>query len=259
MWEDRLREDAELRVDLSLTIAAASSAYPHLVEMEMALGEAAADASTYALRRVGGACRAALEALFQHVASQYPLRGIASGLYVGNVPNRNRQFIQDCYRIAAKTIGVAGESLFQPSKVKPEHIKAGAPDLYDSCVSVLLSLRRYPAARQVDHPLQQQFRSSRTSLTGSRRSRTCPVKRFTLGHITFTLDHVRVSVRTVYEVTSILMNLSYEEVSAEHMGKNRRRDQNRHQSKWSGSGSPGPKAGPPPAARTDTAGGHRRG
>ena len=35
-WKDRLREDAELKVDLSLTIAARKlMAYPHLVELEM--------------------------------------------------------------------------------------------------------------------------------------------------------------------------------------------------------------------------------
>lgn len=215
VWKDRLREDAELRVDLSLTIAARELlSYPHLVEMEMGLGEAAADASTFALRTVASACRAALEALFQHLASHYSLRGISNGLYTGNVPNRNRQFIQDCYRVAARTIGLAGELPLQLLKVKPEHIKAVCEyndswRLRPSIVATLLL-----AARQADHPLRTAVQRVPDIFNRLEAVADISGEAIHSRDITFTLEDVRASVRTVYEVTSILMNLSYEEVSA---------------------------------------------
>jgi hypothetical protein len=215
VWKDRLREDAKLRVDLSLTIAAREIlAYPHLVEIEMGLGEAAADASTYALRKVASACRAALEALFQELASQYSLRGIANGFYIGNAPNRNRQFIQDCYRIAARTIGVSGELPLQLLKVKPEHIKAVCEyndswRLRPSIVATLLL-----AARQPDHPLRTAVQQVPDLLHKLEAVASMSGEAVHSRDITFTLDDVRASVRTVYETISILMNLSYEEVNA---------------------------------------------
>ena len=141
-WKNRLREDAEVRVDLSLTITARRLlAYPHLVELEIGLGEAAADAFPYSLRRVLGACRAALEALFQELASQYSLRGLANALYTGNTPNRNRQFVQECYRTAAKSAGISGElprSLLSVGQNKSELFVI----MTMLGGSVLLSLRR---------------------------------------------------------------------------------------------------------------------
>jgi hypothetical protein len=214
-WKDRLREDAELRVDLSLTISARKLvAYPHLVELEMGLEEAAADASPYALRRVGGACRAALEALFRELASQYPLRGLANALYIGNTPNRNRQFIQECYRTAAESAGIVGELPRSLLKVKPEQIKAvcdydDAWRLRPSIVATVLLAARLPA-----HPLRAAVQQVPDLLQRLDAVAEMSGDAIHSHDFTSTLDDVRATVRTVYQAVSILMNLPFEEMKA---------------------------------------------
>jgi hypothetical protein len=155
-----------------------------------------------------------LEALFQHLASQYPLRGVANGLYIGHTPNRNRQFIQDCYRTAARTVGIAGELPLQLLKVKPEHIKAvceydDAWRLRPSIVATLLL-----AARQPDHPLRAAVQQVPDLLHRLEAVAGMSGEAVHSRDITFTLDEVRTSVRTVYQAISILMNLSYQDVDA---------------------------------------------
>ena len=214
-WKDRLREDAELKVDLSLTIAARKlMAYPHLVELEIGLEEAATDASPYVLRRIGGACRAALEALFRELASQYPLRGLANALYIGNTPNRNRQFIQECYRTAAKSAGIVGELPLSFLKVKPEHIKAVCD--YDDAWRLRPSITAtiLLAARQPDHPLRVAVQRVPDLLHRLEKVAEMSGDAVHARDITFTLDELQASVRTVYQAISILMNLSYEEMKA---------------------------------------------
>jgi hypothetical protein len=214
-WKDRLREDAELKVDLSLTIAARKlMAYPHLVELEIGLEEAATEASPYVLRRIGGACRAALEALFRELASQYPLRGLANALYTGYTPNRDRQFVQECYRTAAKSTGILGEIPRSLLNVKPEQIKAvcdydDAWRLRPSIVATVLL-----AARQPIHPLRAAVQQIPDFLQRLDAVAEMSGDAVHSQDFTSTLDDVRLIVRTVYQAISILMNLPFEEMKA---------------------------------------------
>jgi hypothetical protein len=154
-WRERLRATAELRVELHLTIEARTlTAYEHLVEMEMALEEAAEDTSEYAMRRIGIACRSVLEAVFQDVAMRHPLRGISDGLYSRGVPINERGYLWDRYRRAAATVGFGGQLPQALLNVKPQHIRSVAEynngwRLRAAIVATLLL-----AARSENHPLR---------------------------------------------------------------------------------------------------------
>lgn len=213
-WRERLREDAVLKVDLNLTIAARLlSGYPHFVEMEMAYEESVVDASAYNLRRVAGSCRAALEALFRDVAARYPLRGISNALYTNGIPNRNRQFVQECYRKAYATVGCSDDLPRSLLSVKPENVRAVAEyddswRLRPSIVATLLT-----AARVADHPLRAAIAKTPNLLWRLDAVAQMSGEAVHSGEVTFSLEDASVSMQTVYIASSQLMDLPMGEVS----------------------------------------------
>jgi hypothetical protein len=155
-----------------------------------------------------------LEALFRDLASQHPLRGLAKPLYIGNRPNGDWRFIQECYRTAAKTVGIAQELPNNLLKVTPGQIKAvceydDAWRLRPSIVATLLL-----AARQPDHPMRAAVQQYPDLVCRLEAVAHMSGNAIHSSEFNFTLDEVNASVRTVYQAISTLMHLSYEEVKA---------------------------------------------
>ena len=130
------------------------------------------------------------------------------------MPNRNRQFVQQCYREACSTVGIAGDLPTSLLCVKPEHIRAVAEyndgwRLRPSILATVLLAARYP-----EHPLRSAIQQAPDLLQQLDAVAQIGGEGGHFGAVTFTLDDVHVSMRSVYTAISLLMNLSYQEVSA---------------------------------------------
>ena len=99
-------------------------------------------------------------------------------------------------------------------KVKPEHIKAVCD--YDDAWRLRPSITAtiLLAARQPDHPLRVAVQRVPDLLHRLEKVAEMSGDAVHARDITFTLDELQASVRTVYQAISILMNLSFEEMKA---------------------------------------------